>query len=68
MGPATYSGRAAGRYVVQELGTSGVVDGSSGEFTAAASLTATFSPNASMISGTVTNFQGDGDADMSNWR
>ena len=67
VGPATYTGRAAGRYAIQELGTAGVVDGSSGEFTAAATLTATFSPNANMISGTINGFQGDGDTDMSGW-
>ena len=67
VGSATYAGRAAGRYAMQELGAAGVVDGSSGEFTAAASLTATFSPTANMISGTVNGFQGNGDADMSGW-
>ena len=68
IGPATYNGRAAGRYAVQEIDDSGVVDGSTGQFTAAAALTANFSaqPNVT-IEGTISGFQGEGDMDMSGW-
>ena len=67
VGTATYSGRAAGRYAVQELGSAGVTDGQSGEFVAAASLTANFSATANSISGSINSFQGGGGADMSDW-
>ena len=71
-GTATYTGRAAGRYVVQEVDGTGVVDGVSGEFTAAASLTANFSAldtggnPAPTVAGTISGFQGDMDG-MSGW-
>ena len=71
-GTATYTGRAAGRYVVQEVDGTGVVDGVSGEFTAAASLTANFSAldtggnPAPTVEGTISGFQGDMDG-MSGW-
>ena len=66
VGTATYSGRAAGRYAVQELGSPGVTDGQSGEFVAAASLMANFSSTANSVSGSITNFQGEMDG-MTGW-
>ena len=71
-GTATYSGRAAGRYVVQDIGASGVTGGMSGEFTAAATLTANFSAlnaaaaPAPTIEGSITGFQGEMGG-MSGW-
>ncbi|MCY4547947.1 MAG: hypothetical protein OXC28_06225 [Defluviicoccus sp.] len=71
-GTATYTGRAAGRYAVQEVDGTGVVDGMSGEFTAAASLTANFSARdiggmpAPTVEGTISGFQGEMDG-MSGW-
>ena len=60
-GTATYAGRAAGKYVVQEIDDSGVIDGMAGQFVAAASLTANFSaaPNPT-IEGSISDFQGEG--------
>ena len=71
-GTATYTGRAAGRYAMQEVGGTGVVDGMSGEFTAAASLTANFSAMstggtpAPTVEGTISGFEGGMDG-MSGW-
>ena len=71
-GSATYNGRAAGRYVVQEVGTVGVTDGMSGEFTAAATLTANFDAmttlgaSAPTIQGSISGFQGEMGG-MSDW-
>ena len=58
-GTATYSGRAAGQYVVQTIEDSGVTGGTSGQFTAAATLNAAFGPAASTISGSISGFQGE---------
>ena len=68
-GSATYTGRAAGRYAMQEIDDTGVVDGMAGEFTAAASLTARFNGTAAggTLEGTISGFQGDGGMDMSGW-
>ena len=69
-GSATYTGRAAGKYVVQEIDDTGVIDGEAGMFTAAASLTATFtnSGSAGNISGIINGFQSDNaDVDVSGW-
>ena len=69
-GSATYNGRAAGKFVVQEIVDTGVVDGEAGMFTAAASLTATFMNNGSAgnISGTISGFQTDNaDVNVSGW-
>ena len=67
-GSATYNGRAAGRYAVQEIDETGVVDGMTGEFTAAATLTARFSGTGAQgnISGTISGFQGEHDM-VSGW-
>ena len=71
-GSATYNGRAAGRYVVQEVGAVGVTDGVSGEFTAAATLTANFDAMntggtpAPTIQGSISGFQGEMGG-MSDW-
>ena len=66
-GTATYAGRAAGKYVVQETDDTGVIDGMAGQFVAAASLTANFSaaPNPT-IEGSISDFQGEG-MSMSGW-
>ena len=66
-GTATYTGRAAGKYVVQETDDTGVIDGMAGQFVAAASLTANFSaaPNPT-IEGSISDFQGEG-MSMSGW-
>ena len=66
-GTATYTGRAAGKYVVQEADDSGVTDGMSGQFVAAASLTANFSAAPrTTIEGSISDFQGEG-MSMSGW-
>lgn len=71
-GTATYNGRAAGRYVVQEVGAMGVTDGVSGEFIAAATLTANFDAMstaglpAPTIQGSISGFQGEMGG-MSGW-
>ena len=67
-GSATYNGRAAGKYVVQEIDETGVVDGKAGMFVAAASLTATFTGtgSAGSISGTISGFQGEHE-EVSDW-
>ena len=69
-GSATYNGRAAGKFVVQEIDESGVVDGEAGMFTAAASLTARFTATGAQgnISGSISGFQTDNaDVDVSGW-
>ena len=58
-GTATYSGRAAGQYVVQEQGDGGVTGGTASQFTAAATLTANFSAAANSISGSIHDFTGE---------
>ena len=60
-GTATYTGRAAGQYVVQEIGDEGVTGGMHGQFTAAASLTAGFgeADGANWIQGSISSFQGE---------
>ena len=66
-GTATYTGRAAGRYVVQELDDGGVTGGEAGEFTAAASLSANFSAQpAPTIEGSISDFQGE-NGPMAGW-
>ena len=70
VGSATYNGRAAGKFVVQEIDNTGVVDGEAGMFTAAASLTARFSGTGAggNISGTISGFQSDNaGVDVSGW-
>ena len=52
-GSATYSGRAAGKYVVQTIDDSGVTGGMASQFTAAATLTATFGEDSNSIGGTI---------------
>lgn len=68
-GSATYNGRAAGAYVIQEIDDTGVVDGQEGMFTANASLTATFSGTAAggMLEGTISGFQDGNGMDMPGW-
>ena len=71
-GTATYSGRAAGRYVARTIPQRGVItDGEVGSFTADATLNADFGntsdQNAGSISGRVDNFNMDGDTDASGW-
>ncbi len=69
-GSATYNGRAAGKFVVQDIGESGVTDGQAGMFTAAASLTAKFSGTAAggTLEGAISGFQTDnGNVDVSGW-
>ena len=58
-GTATYSGRAAGKYVVQNIGDAGVTGGVAHQFTAAATLNASFSAAANSISGTISGFTAD---------
>ena len=64
-GTATYTGRAAGKYVVQTLEDSGVTGGIVGQFTAAASLNVNFDAlnaaqaTAPTIEGTINGFQGE---------
>jgi hypothetical protein len=66
-GKATYNGRAAGKYVVQEIVDGGVIGGEAGRFTAAATLTANFGPT-NTISGTIERFVSDNDkVDVSKW-
>ncbi len=67
-GTATYSGRAAGKFVVQEIGDEGVTGGEAGMFTAAATLTASFGAAANSISGSISGFQSDNaNVDVSGW-
>ena len=69
-GSATYNGRAAGKFVVQDLNDEGVIDGEAGMFTAAASLTARFSGTAAggTLEGAISGFQSDnGNVDVSGW-
>ncbi|MYE02341.1 MAG: hypothetical protein F4Y03_13935 [Alphaproteobacteria bacterium] len=67
-GSATYSGRAAGKFVVQEIGDEGVTGGEAGMFTAAATLNARFGSAANSISGTIDGFQSDNaNVDVSSW-
>ena len=70
-GSATYNGRAAGKFVVQEIDDTGVIDGEAGMFTAAASLTARFTGTAGAagnISGSISGFQTDNaSVDVSGW-
>lgn len=69
-GSATYNGRAAGKYVVQEIDDTGVTGGESGQFTAAATLTATFSGTGAggRLSGSINGFQSDNaNVDVSGW-
>ena len=68
-GLATYNGRAAGKYVVQEIDDTGVVDGMAGRFVAAASLTANFTATTGgggTLSGTISGFEGE-HAEVSGW-
>ena len=69
-GSATYNGRAAGQFVVQEIDETGVIDGEAGMFTAAASLTATFTATGAQgtISGMISGFESDNaGVDVSGW-
>ena len=69
-GSATYNGRAAGQFVVQEIDDAGVTGGEAGMFTAAASLTARFSGTAAggTLEGTISGFQSDNaDVNVSGW-
>ena len=69
-GPATYNGRAAGKYVVQEIDDTGVTGGNAGMFTAAATLTAMFNGTAAggTLEGTISGFQTDNmGVDVSGW-
>ena len=67
-GTATYNGRAAGKFVVQEIDDGGVVDGESGMFVAAATLNARFGATANSISGSISGFQSDNaNVDVSGW-
>ena len=69
-GSATYNGRAAGKFVVQEIDNTGVIDGEAGMFTAAASLTARFNGTAAggTLEGAINGFQTDnGSVDVSGW-
>ncbi|MYE59470.1 MAG: hypothetical protein F4X35_07875 [Alphaproteobacteria bacterium] len=69
-GSATYNGRAAGKFVVQEIDETGVIDGEAGMFTAAASLTARFSGAgaAGTLQGMINGFQTDNaGVDVSGW-
>ena len=68
VGSATYTGRAAGRYAVQEIDDTGVIDGMTGEFTAAATLTARFNGTAAggTLQGAISGFQGEHDM-VSGW-
>ena len=69
-GSAVYNGRAAGKFVVQEIDDTGVVDGEAGMFTAAASLTAMFNATGAQgtLEGVINGFQSDNaDVDVSGW-
>ena len=69
-GSATYNGRAAGKFVVQEIDNTGVTGGENGQFTAAATLTATFTNSgaAGTIEGVINGFQSDNaNVDVSGW-
>ena len=69
-GETTYTGRAAGKFVVQEIDDTGVTGGEAGQFTAAASLIADFSGTLAggSISGTISGFQSDNaNVDVSGW-
>ena len=66
-GSATYNGRAAGKYVVQEIDDTGVTGGQAGMFTAAASLTARFGTT-NTLGGTISGFQTDNaGVDVAGW-
>ena len=68
-----HNGRAAGKFVVQEIDNTGVVDGEAGMFTAAVSLTARFgTPGATgaqgTLEGSISGFQSDNaDVNVSGW-
>ncbi len=69
-GSAIYNGRAAGKFVVQEIDNTGVVDGEAGMFTAAASLTARFTGTGAggTLEGTISGFESDNSGvDVSGW-
>ena len=69
-GSATYNGRAAGKYVVQDIDEDGVTGGNAGMFTAAASLTARFSGTGAggSLEGTINGFATDNmGVDVSGW-
>ena len=68
VGSATYNGRAAGRYAVQEIDDTGVTGGMTGEFTAAATLTARFTATGAQgsLEGVINGFQGEHDM-VSGW-
>ena len=69
-GSAVYNGRAAGKFVVQEIDGTGVVGGEAGMFTAAASLTARFNATGAQgtLDGVINGFQTDnGNVDVSGW-
>ena len=67
-GTATYSGRAAGKFVTQEIADGGVTGGEAGMFTAAATLNASFGETANAISGRISGFQTDNaGVDVSGW-
>ena len=67
-GTATYSGRAAGKFVVQEVGDEGVTGGEAGMFAAAATLNARFGEAANSISGSISGFTSDNaNVDVSGW-
>ena len=69
-GTATYTGRAAGKFVVQDVENEGVTGGEAGMFVAAATLNATFgeAANANTISGSISGFQSDNaNVDVSDW-
>ncbi len=69
-GSATYNGRAAGKYVVQDIDDTGVTGGNAGMFTAAASLTARFSGTGAggTLEGTINGFATDNmGVDVSGW-
>lgn len=69
-GSATYNGRAAGKYVMQEIDDTGVTGGNAGMFTAAASLTARFNGTGAggTLQGTINGFHTDNmGVDVSGW-
>ena len=71
-GTATYEGPAAGKYVTKTFTAGDLADAQVGHFTATAELTANFGPDpagdlpADMISGTITEFEQDGES-LGNW-
>ena len=69
-GSATYNGRAAGKFVVQEIDETGVTGGEAGMFTAAATLTAMFNNTGAggTLQGAINGFQSDNaGVDVSGW-